>query len=217
MNNIDRVREFTVAFKGFLNETPRLDNVSDELAFLRFKITREEVEELYNAIIKNDRKEILDALIDIQYLTDGTYLTYGLPKHCRDSEGFFNVWTHEDDEPLRISEPNELEYFMPLNTPMSVCCHFDILLAAFLESHTQKELQAIHLSLLGMTECIKSAFDFFNFSWRVIEAASKEVHNSNMSKLDENGQPIFREDGKVLKGPNYFRPDLQKIINEYEV
>lgn len=40
-----------------------------------------------------------------------------------------------------------------------------------------------------------------------------EIHNSNLSKLDENGLPIRREDGKVLKGPNYFKPDISSIIN----
>lgn len=39
-----------------------------------------------------------------------------------------------------------------------------------------------------------------------------EIQRSNMSKLGEDGQPVYREDGKVLKGPNYFRPDLQKIL-----
>ena len=39
-----------------------------------------------------------------------------------------------------------------------------------------------------------------------------EVQNSNMSKLDENGEPIFNEAGKVMKGPNYFKPDLSKFI-----
>lgn len=39
-----------------------------------------------------------------------------------------------------------------------------------------------------------------------------EVHASNMSKLDENGNPIYREDGKILKGPNYFKPDIKGII-----
>ena len=39
-----------------------------------------------------------------------------------------------------------------------------------------------------------------------------EVQRSNMSKLDENGKPIFNEHGKVLKGPNYFKPNLEKFI-----
>ena len=40
-----------------------------------------------------------------------------------------------------------------------------------------------------------------------------EVQNSNMSKLDNNGKPIYNEFGKVMKGPNYFKPNLGKFIN----
>ena len=40
-----------------------------------------------------------------------------------------------------------------------------------------------------------------------------EVQNSNMSKLGENGKPIYNEAGKVMKGPNYFKPDLSKFLN----
>ena len=39
-----------------------------------------------------------------------------------------------------------------------------------------------------------------------------EVQNSNMSKLGENGEPIYNESGKVMKGPNYFKPDLSKFV-----
>lgn len=45
-----------------------------------------------------------------------------------------------------------------------------------------------------------------------MEAIFDEIQNSNMSKLGADGKPIYREDGKVLKGPNYFKPDLKKII-----
>lgn len=47
-----------------------------------------------------------------------------------------------------------------------------------------------------------------------IDEMFEEIHNSNMSKLDENGQPIRREDGKVLKGPNFFQPNLKDIIEK---
>ena len=46
-----------------------------------------------------------------------------------------------------------------------------------------------------------------------IEEVFNEIQRSNMSKLGENGQPIYREDGKVLKGPNYFKPNISKILN----
>ena len=47
-----------------------------------------------------------------------------------------------------------------------------------------------------------------------IEEVYDEIHRSNMSKLDENGAPIFREDGKILKSNLYFRPDIKKILDE---
>lgn len=45
-----------------------------------------------------------------------------------------------------------------------------------------------------------------------IEEVFEEIQRSNMSKLGENGEPIYREDGKVLKGPNYFKPEIAKIF-----
>ena len=45
-----------------------------------------------------------------------------------------------------------------------------------------------------------------------LDKCFEEVQNSNMSKLDENGKPIYNEHGKVMKGPNYFKPDLSKYI-----
>lgn len=46
----------------------------------------------------------------------------------------------------------------------------------------------------------------------LIEEVFDEIQRSNMSKLGPDGMPIYREDGKVLKGPNYFKPDFSKII-----
>lgn len=47
-----------------------------------------------------------------------------------------------------------------------------------------------------------------------IEEVFDEIQRSNMSKLDENGKPIYRKDGKVIKGPNYFKPNFSKIFGE---
>ena len=45
-----------------------------------------------------------------------------------------------------------------------------------------------------------------------LDKCFEEVQNSNMSKLDNNGKPIYSEAGKVMKGPNYFKPDLKKFL-----
>ena len=68
-------------------------------------------------------------------------------------------------------------------------------------------------------ECLKELADLVyvcyqyaaNMNWFLDEALNR-VHISNMSKLDEDGKPIYRDDGKVLKGPNYKPPDLSDLI-----
>ena len=68
-------------------------------------------------------------------------------------------------------------------------------------------------------ECLKELADLVyvcyqyaeNMNWFLDEALNR-VHKSNMSKLDEDGKPIYREDGKVLKGPNYKPPNLTDLI-----
>lgn len=95
---------------------------------LRINLLVEELEELKQALEEGNILETLDALIDLQYVLDGAFLSFGL--------------------------------------------------------HSLKD------------------------------AAFAEVHGSNMSKLDENGKPIVREsDGKILKGPNYYKPDLAKFLD----
>ncbi|MBU2951581.1 nucleoside triphosphate pyrophosphohydrolase family protein [Tamlana agarivorans] len=47
-----------------------------------------------------------------------------------------------------------------------------------------------------------------------IEEVFDEIQRSNMSKLGKDGEPIYREDGKVLKGPNYFKPNIKSILDK---
>ena len=68
-------------------------------------------------------------------------------------------------------------------------------------------------------ECLKELADLVyvcyqyaeNMGWFLDEALDR-VHKSNMSNLDEDGKPIYREDGKVLKGPNYKPPKLEDLF-----
>ncbi len=48
----------------------------------------------------------------------------------------------------------------------------------------------------------------------IIEEVFEEIQRSNMSKLGADGQPIYREDGKVLKGPDYFKPNIKSILDK---
>jgi len=100
---------------------------SEKTQALRINLLAEELDELKEALKDHDPVETLDALIDLQYVLDGAFLSFGMQD--------------------------------------------------------------------------------------VKQAAFEEVHRSNMSKLGEDGKPIRREsDGKVMKGPNYFKPDMTQFI-----
>jgi len=120
-STLEMVKEFELAFGRVIKPYP--DVSDDALNQLRFNLLVEEVDELRCAMAEHDKVAVLDALCDIQYILDGTFLELG-----------FGNW---------------------------------------------KQL------------------------------AFTEVHNSNMSKLGEDGKPIYREDGKILKGKNYRKPDLE--------
>ena len=84
-------------------------------------------------------------------------------------------------------------------------------------------LDAENQLIMGLTvnsaDCLKELADLVyvcyqyaaNLGWDLDEALDR-VHQSNMSKLDDNGNPIYREDGKVLKGPNYQPPNLNDLV-----
>ena len=84
-------------------------------------------------------------------------------------------------------------------------------------------LDAENQLLLGLTvnaaDCLKELADLVyvcyqyaeNLGWDLDEAV-RRVHASNMSKLGSDGKPIYRDDGKVLKGPNYQPPNLSDLV-----
>lgn len=117
------VREWHEAFDVPVQDAPL---IPDGRVQMRLAILEEEVAELRAAVEAGNMVEVLDALCDIQYVLDGTFLEFGL--------------------------------------------------------HGLKD------------------------------QAMAEVHASNMSKLGADGRPVLREDGKVLKGPSFFPPDLARIL-----
>jgi len=77
----------------------------------------------------------------------------------------------------------------------------ELMEAPFLDEVMKEACDLVYV-LLGM---------FVEFGWDFDEAFSR-VHESNMSKLGEDGNPIYREDGKVLKGPNFEKADLSDLV-----
>lgn len=75
-----------------------------------------------------------------------------------------------------------------------------------------QELYADMLKELGDLQVVLSGTAVSLKPLRRLEEAFVRIHESNMSKLGEDGKPIYREDGKVLKGPNYMPPNLVDLV-----
>ncbi len=78
------------------------------------------------------------------------------------------------------------------------------------EAMTNKDLLEVADALTDILYVTYGAGHAFGIN---LDKCFDEVQNSNMSKLDENGKPIYNDSGKVMKGPNYFKPDLSKFVN----
>ena len=122
VSNFNRVMDFMNNFKQEVKYNPEFPD--EKVQKLRISLIEEELEELKEAMGKEDMIGVADALTDILYVTYGAGAAFGI----------------------------------------------------------------------DLDKCFE------------------EVHNSNMSKLDRDGRPIYREDGKILKGPDYFEPNLEKIV-----
>ena len=122
MSNFSKVGIFMKTFGQEVKDKPSFS--TDKINKLRIDLIKEELEELKEAINKNNLKEIADALTDILYVTYGAGHAFGI----------------------------------------------------------------------NLDKCFT------------------EVQSSNMSKLGNDGKPIYNENGKVMKGPNYFEPNLSKFI-----
>ena len=77
------------------------------------------------------------------------------------------------------------------------------------EAINKKDLQETIDALTDMLYVTYGAGHAFGVD---LDKCFEEVQNSNMSKLDNNGKPIFNENGKVMKGPNYFKPNLNQFL-----
>jgi predicted HAD superfamily Cof-like phosphohydrolase len=122
MSNFEKVKIFMKAFGQEVKE--KAEFPGDKITSLRCDLINEELQELQDAIVRKDIKEVADALTDILYVTYGAGHAFGI----------------------------------------------------------------------DLDKCFL------------------EVQKSNMSKLGEDGKPIYNDRGKVMKGPNYFKPDLNKFV-----
>tara|TARA_B100001093_G_scaffold503939_1_gene559034 strand:+ start:539 stop:910 length:372 start_codon:yes stop_codon:yes gene_type:complete len=77
------------------------------------------------------------------------------------------------------------------------------------EAIEQKDIKEVADALTDILYVTYGAGHAFGIN---LDKCFEEVQNSNMSKLDTNGKPIYNDKGKVMKGPNYFKPNLNKFV-----
>lgn len=162
-------------------------NVRLPEAPLRVELIREELEELQEAVDNLDIVEIADALGDIQYVAHGAVLVFGLEKLVSETSHSAGLQIGNSQEDR--STIQDLRWGILYNSQLMV-------------ARTLKDV------LTGVDRLA----DMYNID---LVAVVDAIHKSNMSKLGEDGLPIYRAtDRKVLKGPNYVTPtkDIWTIV-----
>lgn len=165
---------------------------------LRYNLQSEELGELFNAFNEQNYVDVLDAIIDGLYICFGTAHYHGFQQF----EAFIQ---HSLAEELDTPEDYPIQLGVLLSSIKN-----DYKYGTITASNTLSWLVNYSVNLLSLYNFLE---DQGVFKANCFEKAFTEVHNSNMSKLDKFGNPIYREDGKVLKGDNYFKPNLQQFIN----
>ena len=195
-----QVWQFHQAFKIDQSDQMRLGTQSKRK--LRLKLFAEELGEFTLATYHNNKLEQLDGVIDMIYILCGTVQYHGLGLMFQD---FLNGEHDVTNRPLE-SYPVAFGLALKTNNAEAKYLHGSITYSELLQMLV--ELMSLCLKLYNRLEKDNIVKD------NCFEAAFNEVHNSNMSKLDKNGNPIYREDGKVLKSDQYFKPNLKQFINQ---
>ena len=224
-----RTREFNVAM-----EQPDGAFLEPELVNLRSRLILEEWEELkaeFDAAISQVEEgylvspgvamQIMKELADLEYVVAGACATFAIP-HAPQTEYDVRVFFLEDGEPDGYISDKELLVAAKTRLELDVTSTLNTLLDAAaldmagLSGKNASPLAIYHRLMCSMTFLTERILRVAETLGIDIVSVFNEVHASNMSKLGEDGRPIYREDGKVLKGPNYRKPDLTKFIEGRE-
>lgn len=202
-------KEFSLAMEQPVNVG--LDMPTDLLE-LRLKLIKEETKEFINAILFEPKENILKEGCDLLYVLAGGIATVGV--------------TNLD---FNFDYKNTFENLFNPNLPYT---HIEDLTAYCKLIETQGDLAAQVVKLHNDRNTRKWYFNyhvpyfmylvfdlltnyFFFGYFGLMDSAFEEVHASNMTKLGDDGKPIYREDGKVIKGPNYRKPDMSKFLTMF--
>lgn len=192
-----RIAEFHHAFGHTVAEAPCLPDQATR--DLRIALLNEELEEFCKANGEGDRVGMADGLADMAVIICGTMLVYGIAPDDREFDS-----PYDDD---LVPYPDD-----PSNT---ACASWLVSqFSQYVLAEQSNDIGAIRSCLMNLLmDVCGSAFVL-----RIpLNAAFAEVHRSNMSKLMPDGSVLYREDHKILKGPNYVPPDIAAVLAKYDV
>lgn len=186
--------EFHTTFGAYVG-TERSLNVGASIRALRHELVREEGIELATAFSLGDRVEMADALGDIIYVVEGAGVVF--------------------DTKIPKITPGYGENH-PAGVHLGMILHYTRMLHDYL---TIYEIDENREYLIDDVQHVLSAIKTHTYilanKWVIpLDEVIAVIHESNMSKVGEDGLAILREDGKIMKGPNYFTPTakIQEIL-----
>lgn len=179
------VREFHTVYRAAVAEEPSITTGFEEL---RANLIIEEAAETLLAIMKSDEVEFADGLGDLDYVIEGAAITFGLDLQ----ESFDYAMSIYEKSPYI-----ELIGHLVLSVRHLA---YDLTAEDYLYSNRVGYVTA------GLTNLKAVVWTIANQGNLPLKEIIEAIHESNMSKLAADGKPILREDGKILKGPNYFTP-----------
>lgn len=186
--HMQMVQDFHKAFKY-----PRqLEEVSVLQVCARVSYLYEEASELLSAVASGNKLAQLDAVCDLAYFTLGTI------------DMMKGAW----DEPMLAAQPTHIVAAMSLCTSVLMGLGHEAI-----PKDMNPTGSAFATLCVLYTSCEHYADEMLGADF---DGAFTEVQRSNMSKLDEYGEPIYREDGKILKGPNFSEPNLLPYLPSEE-
>lgn len=200
--SLAQVKEFHEAFGHPVSEQRTL--IPEDRFKLRMALIREELEETVRDYGKGDLVKTADGLADLDVVTNGALLEFGVTEYLSDSPEYSEV---PDGNPpsLHGSEMVIWAVHTLIYDQVSDC----------LDHYYLGNVEDIIESLFTIKNIVANAAQVLNIPLKDI---CDVVHKANMSKLGADGKPIYREsDNKILKGPNFRPPeeDIENILKEH--
>lgn len=199
----------------------RKNLISEEWGELGVELDKAVKQMLKNGgdIERDTAEQVIKESCDLIYVVAGTAATFGL--RYRPENAF--AWYVGNDRPFYTKKP--IEYvegvthffedmkirYIELRMWVDNIINVQLTDDECNEGLSRTEYEGVTRCLEDITKLVIDFAEYFGFP---LLDAFNAVHASNMSKLGDDGKPVYREDGKVMKGPNYHKPDMSVFVED---